>query len=145
AGSTISLATLHNPDDLARKDIREGDTVIVEKAGDVIPRVVGPVLSKRPAESVPWTMPADCPACGSRLQKEEDEAVWRCENSSCPARLLRSLDHFVSRGSMNIEGLGEVLVRQLVEKGLVSSAADIYQLNEETLAGLDRMGKKSAA
>lgn len=145
AGSTISLATLHNPDDLARKDIREGDTVIVEKAGDVIPRVVGPVLSLRPADSVPWKMPADCPVCGSRLQKEEDEAVWRCANSSCPARLLRSLDHFVSRGAMNIEGLGEVLVRQLVEKGLVSSAADVYQLTEDTLAGLDRMGKKSAA
>lgn len=145
AGSTISLATLHNPDDLARKDIREGDTVIVEKAGDVIPRVVGPVLSKRPADSRPWVMPADCPVCGSRLHKEEDEAVWRCENSSCPARLMRSLDHFVSRGSMNIEGLGEVLVRQLAEKGLVKSAADIYQLDEETLAGLDRMGKKSAA
>ena len=141
AGSTISLATLHNPDDLARKDIREGDTVIVEKAGDVIPRVVGPVLAKRPADSRPWEMPTRCPVCQGALVKEPDEAVWRCENSSCPARLLRSLDHFVSRGAMNIEGLGEVLVRQLVEKGLVHSAADLYQLTAETLEGLDRMGE----
>jgi len=145
AGSTISLATLHNPDDLARKDIREGDTVIVEKAGDVIPRVVGPVLARRPAHSHPWTMPSKCPVCDSELVKAEDEAVWRCENSSCPARLMRSLDHFVSRGAMNIEGLGEVLIRQLVEKGLVHSAADIYRLTAETLEDLERMGKKSAA
>ena len=145
AGSTISLATLHNPDDLARKDIREGDTVIVEKAGDVIPRVVGPVLAHRPAHSHPWKMPTHCPVCGSVLVKPDDEAVWRCENSSCPARLMRSLDHFVSRGAMNIEGLGEVLIRQLVEKGLVHSAADIYRLTAETLEDLERMGKKSAA
>jgi DNA ligase (NAD+) len=145
AGSTISLATLHNPDDLARKDIREGDTVIVEKAGDVIPRVVGPVLAKRPAHSKPWVMPSRCPVCHSHLHKPEDEAVWRCENSSCPARLMRSLDHFVSRGAMNIEGLGEVLIRQLVDKGLVKSAADIYHLTAETLEELERMGKKSAA
>ena len=145
AGSTISLATLHNPDDLARKDIREGDTVIVEKAGDVIPRVVGPVLSKRPAHSHPWKMPKHCPVCGSELVKPEDEAVWRCENSSCPARLLRSIEHFVSRGAMNIEGLGEVLIRQVVETGLVHSAADLYSLTAEKLADLERMGKKSAA
>ncbi len=145
AGSTISLATLHNPEDLARKDIREGDTVIVEKAGDVIPRVVGPVLAKRPPHSRPWVMPTHCPVCHSRLHKVEDEVVWRCENSSCPARLMRSLDHFVSRGAMNIEGLGEVLIRQLVEKGLVKDAADIYHLTAETLEDLERMGKKSAA
>jgi DNA ligase (NAD+) len=145
AGSTIAMATLHNPDDIARKDIREGDTVIVEKAGDVIPRVVGPVLAKRPPQSTPWQMPAACPVCHSRLCRDEDEVVWRCENSSCPARLLRSLDHFVSRGAMNIEGLGDVLIRQVVEKGLVRSAADIYHLDAVTLAALDRMGKKSAA
>lgn len=144
AGSTISLATLHNPDDLARKDIREGDTVIVEKAGDVIPRVVGPVLARRPAHSHPWKMPSRCPVCGSALVKPDDEAVWRCENSSCPARLLRSLEHFVSRGAMNIEGMGEVLIRQVVEKGLVHSAADLYSLTAEQLEGLERMGEKSA-
>jgi len=145
AGSTISLATLHNPEDLARKDIRVGDTVIVEKAGDVIPRVVGPVLAKRPADSTPWVMPADCPVCHSRLHKADDEVVWRCENSSCPARLMRSLDHFVSRNAMNIEGLGEALIRQLVDTGLVQDAADIYHLTAATLEELERMGKKSAA
>jgi DNA ligase (NAD+) len=145
AGSTIGLATLHNPDDLARKDIREGDWVVVEKAGDVIPRVVGPVLSRRSTASVPWSMPTHCPVCGGPLAKPDDEAVWRCENSSCPARLARSLDHFVSRGAMNIEGLGESLVRQLIERDLVHSAADLYGLTAETLAGLERMGPKSAA
>jgi len=145
AGSTIGLATLHNSDDLARKDIREGDWVVVVKAGDVIPRVVGPVLSRRDPGAMPWQMPTRCPVCDGPLSKPDDEAVWRCENSSCPARLARSLDHFVSRGAMNIEGLGEVLVRQLIERGLVHSAADLYALTPETLAGLDRMGTKSAA
>jgi DNA ligase (NAD+) len=145
AGSTISMATLHNPDDLARKDIRERDTVIVEKAGDVIPRVVGPILEKRPADSVPWVMPTVCPVCGSTLHKAEDEAVWRCENSSCPAKLTRGLEHFASRGAMNIEGLGESLIRQLTDKTLVTSLADIYRLDAQTLENLERMGRKSAA
>lgn len=144
-GSTVSMATLHNPDDLARKDIRERDTVIVEKAGDVIPRVVGPVLSQRPDDSVPWVMPATCPVCGSHLHKPPDEVVWRCENSSCPAKLKRSLEHFASRGAMNIEGLGESLVDQLVEKQVVRDVADLYALDEPTLVALERMGKKSAA
>jgi DNA ligase (NAD+) len=145
AGSTISMATLHNPDDLARKDIREGDTVIIEKAGDVIPRVVGPVLEKRQADSVPWVMPTKCPVCGEPLQKPPDEAVWRCENSSCPSKLTRGLEHFASRGAMNIEGLGESLIGQLTSKGLVRSFADLYHLDQQTLENLDRMGKKSAA
>jgi DNA ligase (NAD+) len=145
AGSTISMATLHNPDDLARKDIRERDMVIIEKAGDVIPRVVGPILERRPADSVPWVMPANCPVCGEPLQKPADEAVWRCENSSCPAKLTRGLEHFASRGAMNIEGLGESLIAQLTSKGLVKSFADIYHLDQPTLEGLERMGKKSAA
>jgi DNA ligase (NAD+) len=145
AGSTISMATLHNPDDLARKDIRERDTVIIEKAGDVIPRVVGPILEKRPADSVPWVMPANCPVCGEPLQKSAEEAVWRCENSSCPAKLTRGLEHFASRGAMNIEGLGESLIAQLTSKGLVKSFADVYHLNQLTLESLERMGKKSAA
>ncbi len=145
AGSTISMATLHNPDDVARKDIREGDTVIIEKAGDVIPRVVGPVLEKRPANSKPWVMRTDCPVCGSQLHKPEDEAVWRCDNSSCPAKLRRGLEHFASRGAMNIEGMGESLIAQLVDKERVRSIADIYQLTPEALENLDRMGKKSAA
>jgi DNA ligase (NAD+) len=145
AGSTISMATLHNPDDLARKDIREGDTVIIEKAGDVIPRVVGPVLSERPPESRPWTMPLDCPVCGSRLRKDPEEAVWRCENTSCPAKVRRSIEHFASRGAMNIEGLGESLVDQLVTTGLVRDVADLYHLAAPTLENLERMGKRSAA
>lgn len=145
AGSTISMATLHNPEDLARKDIREGDTVFIEKAGDVIPRVVGPVLGKRPADSQPWQMPSRCPVCGSELYRPEGEVVWRCENVSCPAKLKRSLEHFASRGAMNIEGLGESLISQLVERGLVKDAADLYALDAPTLENLERMGKKSAA
>jgi len=136
AGSTISLATLHNADDLARKDIREGDTVIVEKAGDVIPRVVAPVLSLRPAGSQPWVMPATCAACGSELRRDEDEVVWRCENSSCPARLRRSLEHFASRRAMNIEGLGESLVDQLLARSLVRDFADLYRLEAPQLENL---------
>jgi DNA ligase (NAD+) len=143
-GSTVSLATLHNPEDLARKDIREGDTVIVEKAGDVIPRVVGPVLSKRPPDSQPWTMPTTCPVCGSELRKPQDEVVWRCENASCPAKLKRAIEHFASRGAMDIEGLGESLIDQLVERALVKDVADLYRLDEPTLVNLERMGKKSA-
>jgi DNA ligase (NAD+) len=136
AGSTISMATLHNADDIARKDIREGDTVIIEKAGDVIPRVVGPVMSLRPPESVPWQMPDTCPLCHTRLHREPDEAVWRCENTSCPSKLQRGLEHFASRGAMNIEGLGESLIAQLLGSGLVKDYADIYALTAAQLAGL---------
>ena len=158
AGSTISMATLHNADDIARKDIREGDWVIVEKAGDVIPRVVGPVLSRRPAGAQPWVMPTTCPRCGSSLHRAEDEAVWRCENTSCPARLQRGLEHFASRGAMNIEGLGESLIAQVIEQGLVRDYADVYALTAEQLASLTssstradgkaivrRFGEKNAA
>jgi DNA ligase (NAD+) len=145
AGSTISMATLHNADDILRKDLREGDTVVIEKGGDVIPKVIGPILSLRPPEAKAWTMPATCPACGSELHRTEDEVVWRCVNESCPAKLRRGLLHFASRAAMNIDGLGEALVDQLVEKGLVQSYADLYRLEAGVLAGLDRMGKKSAA
>ena len=145
SGSTVSMATLHNADDIARKDIREGDWVIVEKAGDVIPRVVGPILSKRPADSMPWVMPTICPRCGSTLHRPEDEAVWRCENTSCPAKLQRGLEHFASRGAMNIEGLGESLIAQVIKAGLVHDYADVYALTAEKLQELERMGKKSAA
>ncbi len=145
SGSTVSMATLHNADDIARKDIREGDWVIVEKAGDVIPRVVGPILGKRPAHSKPWVMPTVCPRCGSTLHRAEDEAVWRCENTSCPAKLQRGLEHFASRGAMNIEGLGESLIAQVINAGLVHDYADVYALTAEKLEALERMGKKSAA
>ncbi len=143
SGSTVSMATLHNADDLARKDIREGDTVLVEKAGDVIPRVVGPVLSKRPPDAQPWVMPTECPRCGAALHRGEGEAVWRCENTSCPARLQRGLEHFASRSAMNIEGLGESLIAQLIEGRLVQDYADVYALTMETLAGLTSSSTRS--
>jgi DNA ligase (NAD+) len=136
AGSTISMATLHNAEDIARKDLRESDTVVVEKGGDVIPKIVAPVLSLRPPGTVPWRMPATCRACGSELRREEGEVVWRCENASCPARLRRSLEHFASRSAMNIEGLGESLVDQLIEHGLVNDFADLYRFDTSQLERL---------
>jgi DNA ligase (NAD+) len=136
AGSTIGMATLHNAEDIARKDIREGDTVVIEKAGDVIPRVVAPVRTLRPADSRPWVMPTTCPECGSPLVRDEEEVVWRCENTSCPARLRRSLEHFASRSAMNIEGLGTSLVDQLIEQELVRDFADLYRLTAEQLEHL---------
>jgi len=145
SGSTISMATLHNEQEVARRDVRDGDTVIIEKGGDVIPKVIGPVLEKRPPGSKPWVMPTTCPFCGSVLSKPEEEVVWRCENASCPARLRRSLEHFASRRAMNIEGLGESLTAQLLESGLVKDFADLYALTVDQLAGLERMGKKSGA
>lgn len=136
AGSTISMATLHNAEDIARKDFREGDTVIIEKAGDVIPRVVAPVLSLRPENAVPWVMPTTCRVCGSELRRDVEEVVWRCENSACPARLRRGLEHFASRSAMNIEGLGESLVDQLIERGLVRDFGDLYSLTAPQLEAL---------
>jgi DNA ligase (NAD+) len=136
AGSTISMATLHNAEDIARKDLREGDTVVLEKGGDVIPKVVAPVLSLRPPDAAPWRMPITCPECGSTLRRDEEEVVWRCENTSCPARLRRSLEHFASRSAMNIEGLGASLVDQLLEQDLVHDFSDLYHLSADTLENL---------
>jgi len=136
AGSTISMATLHNAEDIARKDIRPGDTVVIEKAGDVIPKVVAPILSLRPADAQPWVMPTACPECGSQLRRDEEAVVWRCENTSCPARLRRSLEHFASRSAMNIEGLGASIVDQLLDKGLVTDFSDLYKLDAATLENL---------
>ena len=146
SGTTISMATLHNEQEVARKDIREGDVVLIEKGGDIIPKVVKPILTARPPEGLPeWKMPTTCPFCQSRLVKPEEEVVWRCENASCPARIRRGLLHFASRYAMNIEGLGESLVDQLVTRGLVKDYADLYALTVDQLAALERMGKKSAA
>ena len=142
-GTTVTMATLHNADDIARKDIREGDWVIVEKAGDVIPRVVAPVPAKRPPDSTPWVMPTTCPVCGSALHREEEEAVWRCENVSCPAKLQRGLEHYASRSAMNIEGLGESLVAQLIEHGLVHDYSDVYKLTTPQLATLTSSSQRS--
>ena len=137
AGSTISMATLHNAEDIARKDIREADRVLIEKAGDVIPKIVKVVAG--PAETErrpPWTMPSVCPVCGSALHRDEEEVVWRCDNLSCPARIRRSLEHFTSRSAMNIEGLGESLIDQLIEQDLVHDFSDIYHLNASQLEEL---------
>ncbi|HSL21567.1 MAG TPA: NAD-dependent DNA ligase LigA [Vicinamibacterales bacterium] len=141
-GSTISLATLHNEQEIARRDIREHDYVIVEKGGDVIPKIVGPVLSRRPPGSVPWRMPTECGVCGSTLQRPEEEVVWRCVNSSCPARLLRGLEHFASRRAMNIEGLGESMIEQLVSRGLVRDYSDLYRLDVATIAALESVAER---
>jgi DNA ligase (NAD+) len=130
------MATLHNAEDIERKDIREGDTVVIEKAGDVIPKVVAPILSLRPPEAAPWVMPTACRECGSTLHRDEEEVVWRCENPSCPARIRRSMEHFASRTAMNIEGLGASLVDQLIEQQLVRDYADLYHLTAEQLESL---------
>jgi DNA ligase (NAD+) len=135
AGSTISMATLHNAEDIARKDLRDGDRVLIQKAGDVIPQVIKAILP-HPPDSTPWVMPATCPRCGSLLQRDEEEVVWRCENTSCPARIQRSLEHFTSRSAMNIEGLGEALIEQLIAQALIRDSADIYRLTADQLETL---------
>jgi DNA ligase (NAD+) len=135
AGSTISMATLHNAEDIARKDLRDGDRVLIQKAGDVIPQVIKAILP-HPPESESWEMPARCPKCSSVLHRDEEEVVWRCENTSCPARIQRSLEHFTSRSAMNIEGLGEALIDQLIAQRLIHDCADIYRLTADQLETL---------
>jgi len=144
-GTTVQMATLHNEMEVERRDIRPGDLVIIEKGGEIIPKVIGPVIDDEHDARPKWTMPKQCPGCESALVKPEDEVIWRCENASCPARIRRGLLHFASRRAMNIEGLGESLVDQLVTAGLVRDYADLYRLSVDQLAALDRMGKKSAA
>ncbi len=144
AGSTVSRATLHNEEEVARKDVRIGDTVLIEKGGDVIPKVVQVVESKRPDGTRPWTPPETCPVCATPAVKAEGEVDRRCMNASCPAQVEERLKHFARREAMDIEGLGDALVRQLVEKGLVHDFADLYQLGAAELAGLERMAEKSA-
>jgi DNA ligase (NAD+) len=136
AGSTISMATLHNEQEVARRDIREGDTVVIEKGGDVIPKVVAPIPNLRPPGARPWVMPTTCKECGSALGKDDEAVVWRCPNESCPAKIRRGLEHFASRGAMNIEGLGASLIDQLVEQKLVGDFADLYRLEAAQLEGL---------
>ena len=145
AGTTVKRATLHNYEDLARKDVRVGDTVVVEKGGDVIPKVVRVVTEKRPAESVPFAMPETCPICGDPVAREEGEVATRCVNPACPAVVREALRHFCSRRAMRIEGLGEKLVDQLVREGLLTDVASIYALTADSLAQLDRWGEKSAS
>ena len=142
-GVTVSRATLHNEDEIERLGVQIGDTVLIERSGDVIPKVVRVTKAGRHAH--PFRMPHKCPVCGGHIVREEGEAASRCINANCPARLKESIGHFASRGVLNIDGLGDVLIDQLVDKGLVKSVADLYNLTEEQLAGLDRMGQKSAA
>jgi DNA ligase (NAD+) len=150
AGSTISRATLHNEDYIRQKDIRIGDTVKIEKAGEVIPAVVDVVLARRAGKEVTFRFPAQCPECGSKVARapgidEGDEGVvWRCLNPDCPAQVRGRLEHWCARGAMDIEGGGEVLVRQLVQTGLVRDVAELYSLKLSDVAGLERMGEKSA-
>lgn len=137
AGSTIARATLHNEDEVHRKDVREGDTIIVHKAGDVIPEVVGPVLAKRPEGALPWKMPTCCPACGSPVIHEEGEVAYRCVSLDCPAQLKERLLHWVSRGCMDVDGIGEELVEKMIAAGLLHDVSDFYQLTVDDIAGLD--------
>lgn len=140
AGSTVARATLHNLDEVRRKDVRIGDTVIVRKAGDVIPEVLGPVLNLRPADAQPWEMPTVCPSCGSPVIREEGEVAFRCISIDCPAQALERLQHWASRGALDIDGMGEEIIGRLVESGRLSDVADYYTFDEVELAQLD-MGR----
>ena len=137
AGSTIARATLHNLDEIRRKDVRVGDTIIVHKAGDVIPEVVGPVLDKRPDDAVEWDMPELCPVCGSPVVHEGDEVAYRCVSLDCPAQLKERLIHWVSRGCMDVDGLGDELIDKMIEAGLLRDVADFYTLDADSIAALD--------
>ena len=144
AGTTVTNATLHNQDFITEKDIRIGDTVMVRKAGEIIPEVLSVILSERPEDAVPYLLPDTCPECGAPVIRDEDGAHIRCTGAECPAQLLRNLAHFASRDAMDIEGLGIAVMEGLVNSGLVKSAADLYFLEPQSVATLDRMGKKSA-
>lgn len=144
-GVTVSRATLHNQDEIDRKDIREGDTVVIQRAGDVIPEIVKVVRELRPDQTQPYSIADKCPVCGSEAVRLPGQAAKRCVNVSCPARIKETIRHFASRGAMDIEGLGYKLVDQLVDRGLVHTPADLYFLSKETLASLERMADKSAS
>jgi len=145
AGTTVSAATLHNQDNIDRLDLRIGDTVLLQKAGEIIPEVLSVNKSKRPDGTVPYVMPAFCPECGSPVVRDVDGAALRCTSPECPAQRLRNIAHFASREAMDIEGLGIPVCESLINNGLVNSAADLYYLDADEIAALDRMGKKSAA
>ncbi len=144
AGTTVTNATLHNQDFITEKDIRIGDTVIVQKAGEIIPEIVSVVKEKRPEGTAPYLLPTACPVCGAAVVRDEDGAHIRCTGAECPAQLLRNLTHFASRDAMDIEGLGPAVVEGLVNAGMVKTAADLYRLDRDEVAKLERMGKKSA-
>lgn len=144
AGTTVTNATLHNQDFISEKDIRIGDTVLVRKAGEIIPEVLSVVEDKRPEGTQPWFLPKTCPVCGAPVERDEDGAHTRCTGAECPAQLLRNLAHFASRDAMDIEGMGIAVVENLVNAQLVKTPGDLYFLNEEDVARLERMGKRSA-
>ncbi|MEJ8729011.1 NAD-dependent DNA ligase LigA [Flintibacter sp. HCN-6482] len=144
AGTTVTSATLHNQDFISEKDIRIGDTVLVRKAGEIIPEVLSVVMEQRPEGTRPYFLPSVCPVCGAPVERDEDGAHIRCTGSECPAQLLRNLAHFASRDAMDIDGMGIAVVENLVGAGLVKTPGDLYFLHEEDIAKLDRMGKKSA-
>lgn len=144
AGTTVTNATLHNQDYITEKDIRIGDTVVVQKAGEIIPEIVSVVKEKRPEGTKPYHLPDKCPVCGAAVLRDPDGAAVRCTGAECPAQLLRNMIHFASRDAMDIDGVGPAVLQQLIESGLVSNPADLYDLRAEQLKGLDRMGKKSA-
>ena len=144
AGTTVTYATLHNQDYITQKDIRIGDTVIVQKAGEIIPEIVEVVRQERPAGTKPYCLPTVCPVCGAPVARDADGAAIRCTGAECPAQLLRNLTHFAGRNAMDIDGLGPAVLQQLVEAGLVANAADLYDLSVQDMARLERMGEKSA-
>ena len=144
AGTTVTNATLHNQDYITEKDIRIGDTIVVQKAGEIIPEIVEVDLKQRPEGAQPYTLPEVCPVCGAPAVRDPDGAALRCTGAECPAQLLRNITHFASRDAMDIEGLGPAVVQQLVDSGLIRNAADLYSLHAAEVAKLDRMGAKSA-
>jgi len=144
-GVVISSAALHNEEDIHRKDIRIGDWVVVQRAGEVIPEIVEPIASRRTGKEKIFFMPSRCPVCGSEVIKPEGEAMHRCTNAACPSQALERIKHFVSRGAMDIDGVGEKLCQALFEAGLIKDAADLYYLTKEQLLGLERMADKSAS
>lgn len=144
AGSVISRASLHNEDEVKKKDIRVGDRVIVEKAGDIIPQVVKVLKEKRPSGAEPFNMPQNCSSCGSKIVREEGEAVWRCVNRNCPARIRETIIHFAGKNGMDIDGLGPSTIEQLLDKKLITDVADIFRLDYSRVAELEKMGEKSA-
>ena len=137
------MATLHNEADIVRKDIRAGDTVIVHRAGDVIPYVAGPILDLRPADAAPYALPTQCPVCGSAVDHPADDVFAYCTNVACPAQVRERIRHWCSRGAMDVEGIGDALASSLVDAGLARDVADLYELDAAALAGLPRMGERS--
>ncbi len=143
AGTTVTNATMHNQDFISEKDIRIGDTVLIRKAGEIIPEILEVDFSKRPAETMPYLFPVNCPVCGAPVRRDEDGAAIRCTGAECPAQLVRNLAHFVSRDAMDIDGLGSAIVEQLIQAGMLRSPADLYFLERKAVEQLDRMGKQS--